>query len=71
VIRELAPIDQASPQHDPQDRLVLRHRDQLADCGQTSAAYVDGGDAIGSTDAIGVVVRVEGHDGPYAIVEFG
>src|SRR6266540_554496 len=71
VLRQLAAVEQTAPQHDAQDRLVLHPRDRWADCREASTADVDRGDAIGSTDAFGVVVRVEGDDASHAVFKLG
>src|SRR6266571_808399 len=71
VIWQLAAVEQAAPQHDAEDGLVLHSRDEGADCRQAGSADVDRGDAIGSADASGVVVRVEGDDASHAILELG
>src|SRR6266511_3566940 len=71
VLRQLASIEQTAPQHDAQDGLVLHPRDHRADCREAGTADIDRGDAIGSTDAFGVVIRVEGDDASHAVFEFG
>src|SRR5438093_1512425 len=71
MIWELAAVEQPAPQHDAQDRLVFHPRDHRADCREACTADVDRGDAIGSTDAFGVVVRVEGGDASHAVFELG
>src|SRR5438094_6363776 len=71
VLRQLAAVEQPAPQHDAEDRLVLHPRDHRADCRKAGTADINGGDAIGSTDAFGVVVGVEGDDASYAVFELG
>src|SRR5205823_13670168 len=71
VIWQLAPVEQAAPQHDAQDRLVLHPHDHRTDRREACTAHVDRGDAIGSTDAFGVVVRVEGDDASHAVFKPG
>src|SRR5213592_4492186 len=71
VLRQLAAVEQPAPQHDAEDRLVLHPRDHRADCREAGTADVDRGDAIGSTDAFRVVVRVEGEDASDAVFKLG
>src|SRR4029450_12657915 len=69
VLWELAPVVQATPQHDAQDGLVLHARDQGTDDWEAGAADIDRGDAIGSTDTSRVVVGVDGDDAPHPVLE--
>ncbi len=71
VPRQLAAVEQSAPEHDAEDGLVLHPRDHRADCREASTADINGGDAIGSTDPFGVVVRVEGDDASHAVFKLG
>jgi hypothetical protein len=71
VLRQLAAVEQPAPQHDAQDGLVLHPRDHRADCREACTADIDRGDAIGSTDAFRVVVRVEGDDASHPVFKLG
>src|SRR5438093_12980040 len=71
VLGQLAAVEQTAPKHDAQDGLVLHPCDHRADCREAGTADIDRGDAIGSTDAFGVVVRVEGDDASHAVCKLG
>src|SRR5262249_39763325 len=71
MIGQFVSVEQAAAKDHPEDRLVLHPCDDRADPWEADATDVDSGGAVGSNDAAGVVVEIEGDDPAHAVPELG
>src|SRR5262245_6691510 len=71
LVGQIAPVGQPTAQHDAEDGLVLHLRDHAADRRQPRTADVEGGNAIGPSDALWVVVGVDRYNPADAVCELG